>query len=370
MKKYLLLLLLLMISSAKAFACSCVYTRPFQTLDDLKGYEFIAHVKIVNDHDKEPLTNPKGNSFDKVDIQVQELFKGKMTNVIYEVDKKNFCSLNIVNGQEWIFFAVRLNGKLVVRYCDDNLIYREADGQRDWEYQRGFREIKLLRELLGIPERKFANGKHTEYYENGQIEIEENYENEKQVGERKIWYPNGVLTSKKFFVNDSLDGKLERYYPSGQLKEVGFFQRGKPYNVHRSYNDTTYFPDHWYNSRDDYERIKDSLMKEHKRISLSEELVFNEKGENIVYRKYDHLGILQREIITHPETKTVTEIDYHDDHYGRLVSSITYRKVGEYKPHGHYQSYDYEGYPERSWDYDDSGKRINEKIAPLIKKMN
>ena len=369
MKNYLLLLLL-MISSAKAFACSCVYTRPFQTLDDLKGYEFIAHVKIVNDHDKEPLTNPKGNSFDKVDIQVQELFKGKMTNVIYEVDKKNFCSLNIVNGQEWIFFAVRLNGKLVVRYCDDNLIYREADGQRDWEYQRGFREIKLLRELLGIPERKFANGKHTEYYENGQIEIEENYENEKQVGERKIWYPNGVLTSKKFFVNDSLDGKLERYYPSGQLKEVGFFQRGKPYNVHRSYNDTTYFPDHWYNSRDDYERIKDSLVKEHKRISLSEELVFNEKGENIVYRKYDHLGILQREIITHPETKTVTEIDYHDDHYGRLVSSITYRKVGEYKPLGHYQSYDYEGYPERSWDYDDSGKRINEKIAPRIKKMN
>jgi hypothetical protein len=113
--------------SAKAFACT-YFIRVFQILDDLKGYEFIAHVKIVNDHDKEPLTNPKGNSFDKVDIQVQELFKGKMTNVIYEVDKKNFCSLNIVNGKEWIFFAVRLNGKLVVHYCDDNLII-EADGR-------------------------------------------------------------------------------------------------------------------------------------------------------------------------------------------------------------------------------------------------
>jgi hypothetical protein len=360
-----------MISSAKAFACSCVFTRPFQTLDDLKGYEFIAHVKIVNDHDKEPLSNPKGNSFDKVDIQVLELFKGKTTSLIYEVDKKDFCSLNIVNGQEWIFFGVRSNnGKLVVSYCDYNLIYREADGQRDWEYQRGFREIKLLRELFGIPEKKYVNGKHTEYYENGQIEIEENYENEKRVGERKIWYPNGVLTSKQFFVNDSLDGKLERYYPSGQLEEVGFFQRGKPYNVHRSYNDTTDFPDYWYNSRDNYELIKDSLMKEHKRISLSQELVFNEKGENIVYRKYDHLGILQRERITHPESKTVTEINYHDDYYGGLVSSIAYRQMGEYKPFGHYQSYEYDGLPHDSWGYDDSGKRINEKIIPRLKKMN
>lgn len=369
MKNYLLLLLLL-ISFEKAFACNCVYTRPFQTLDDLKGYEFIAHVKIVNDHDKEQLSNPKGNSFEKVDIQVQELFKGKMTNVIYEVDKKDFCSLNIENGQEWIFFAVRLNGKLVVRYCDYNLIYRKADGQRDWEYQQGFREIKLLREIFGIPEKKFANGKHIEYYENGQIEIEENYENERRVGERKIWYPNGVLNTKKFFVNDSLDGKLERYYPSGQLKELGFFQKGKPYNVHRSYNDTTYFPDHWYNLRDDYERIKDSLMKEHKRISLSRELVFNANGEIIIYRRYDPAGKLKTEEITNPETKTVTEIHYYDAHYGGLIYIISYRHLGDYKPFGHEQSYDYEGYPEKSWDYDDSGKRINEKIAPRIKKMN
>ncbi|MCZ2484803.1 hypothetical protein [Aquirufa antheringensis] len=370
MKNYLLLLLL-MISSAKAFACTCDGPGKFQTLADLKQYDFIGRVKILNDHDSEVPNDPTGlSSIDRVDIKVLELFKGKMVNEIYEESKNTSCGMGISNGQEWIFFAYKRNGKLVVSYCDRDVLYRQADGQRDWEYQRGFREIKLLRELFGIPERKFANGKHTEYYENGQIEIEENYENEKRVGERKIWYPNGVLTSKKFFVNDSLDGKLERYYPSGQLEEVGFFQRGKPYNVHRSYNDTTDFPDHWYKLRDDYERIKDSLMKEHKRISLSEELVFNEKGENIVYRKYDHLGILQREIITHPETKTVTEIDYHDDHYGRLVSSITYRKVGEYKPLGHYQSYDYEGYPERSWDYDDSGKRINEKIAPRIKKMN
>jgi hypothetical protein len=111
-------------------------------------------------------------------------------------------------------------------------------------------------------------------------------------------------------------------------------------------------------------------MKEHKRISLSEELVFNEKGENIVYRKYDHLGVLQREIITHPESKTVTEINYHDDYYGGLVSSIAYRQMGDYKSFGHYQSYEYDGLPHNSWDYDDSGKRINEKIIPRLKKMN
>ncbi|MFM1934022.1 MAG: hypothetical protein RL360_902 [Bacteroidota bacterium] len=369
MKNYLLLVLLL-VSSGNAIACNCVSIRPFQTLDDLKEYEFIAHVKIVNDHDGDAPSNPNGDSFDKVDIQVLELFKGKMTKAIYEVGKDEFCSLDIKNGQEWIFFGVRRNGKLVVSYCDYNLICRQADGQREWEYESGFREIKLLRQIFGIPEKKFVNGKHIEYYENGKIEIEENFENEKRGGERKTWYPSGILKSKKFFVNDSLDGKLERYYPSGQLEELGFFQRGKPYNVHRRYNDTTDFPDHWYKWRDNYELIKDSLMKEHKRISLSQELVFNEKGENIVYRKYDHLGILQEERITHPESKTVTEINYHDDYYGGLMSSITYRYVGEYKPFGHYQSYEYDGLPHNSWDYDDSGKRINEKIIPRLKKMN
>jgi hypothetical protein len=37
---------------------------------------------------------------------------------------------------------------------------------------------------------------------------------------------------------------------------------------------------------------------------------------------------------------------------------------------GHYQTYDEFGLPADSWDYIGSGKRINEKIAPRIKKMN
>jgi antitoxin component YwqK of YwqJK toxin-antitoxin module len=369
MKNYLLLLLLL-VSSAKAFACSCEGPGKFQTLADLKQYDFIGRVKIVNDHDGEAPSNPNGFSVDKVDIQVLELFKGKVTNEIYETGKNTSCNMGLSTGEEWIFFAYKSNGKLVVSSCDRDIIYRQADGQREWEYQSAFNEIKKLRQLYGIQEKKFVNGKHIEYYENGKIEIEENFENEKRVGERKTWYPSGILKSKKFFVNDSLHGKLERYYASGQLEELGFFQRGKPYNVHRRYNDTTDFPDHWYKWRDNYELIKDSLMKEHKRLSLSQELVFNEKGENIIYRKYDHLGILQRERITHPETKTITEIDYHDDYYGGLMSSITYRYVGEYKPFGHYQSYEYDGLPHNSWDYDDSGKRINEKIIPRFKKTN
>jgi hypothetical protein len=65
MKNYLLLLLLL-VSSGNAIACNCVSMRPFQTLDDLKEYEFIAHVKIVNDHDGDAPSNPNGDSFDKV----------------------------------------------------------------------------------------------------------------------------------------------------------------------------------------------------------------------------------------------------------------------------------------------------------------
>jgi antitoxin component YwqK of YwqJK toxin-antitoxin module len=368
MKNYLLILLLT-ISSAKAIACDCVVMRPFQTLEDLKGYEFIAHVKIVNDHDKEPPSNSKGFSFDKVDIQVLELFKGKMTNEIYEANKSSFCSMNIVNGQEWIFFGVRSKGKLVVWDCDYNLIYRDADGQRDWEYQRGFREIKLLRELFGIPKRKYANGKHSEFYDNGKIEMEENFENNVRVGERKIWHLNGILASKESFVNDSLDGKLERYYLTGQLKEVEFYKKGKPYNVHRRYNDTTNFNGLKYEWIENFDKIKDSLKNEYKRLTISLEQIYNSDGEKIAHRSFDRLGRLQLEVIYDPATKISTRIYYHKN--GGTIHSISYEKRENGYDHiGHYQTYDEFGLPEDSWDYIDSGKRINEKITPRIKKLN
>jgi antitoxin component YwqK of YwqJK toxin-antitoxin module len=343
--------------------------RPFQTLDDLKGYEFIAHVKIVNDHDGEAPSNPNGYSVDKVDIQVLELFKGKMTNAIYEANKSSFCSMNIVNGQEWIFFGVRSNGKLVVSDCDYNLIYRQADGRRDWEYQNGFKEINLLRELFGVQGRKYANGKHIEYYENGNIEMEVNFENNLRVGERKIWHLNGILASKESFVNDSLDGKLERYYLTGQLKEVEFYQKGKPYNVHRRYNDTTNISDLKYQWIENFDKIKDSLKREYKRITISLEQIYNSDGEKIAHRSFDRLGRLQLEVIYDPNTKISTRIFYHKN--VGTISSISYEKRENGYDHiGHYQTYDEFGLPADSWDYIGSGKRINEKIVPRFKKTN
>lgn len=363
--KYYLILILLVISFSNGQACTCDGSYKFESFDDLKRYEFIAHVKIVNDHDKEEPSDPDSfTSLDAVDIKVLELFKGNMVDKIYEYNKNTSCGMGISNGEEWIFFATRRKGKLVVSYCDLNEIYRQADGRRDWEYRRGFNEIKKLRSLLGIPERKYSNEKHVEYYENGQIEIEESFKNEKREGERKIWYPNGVLTSKKFFVNDSLDGKLERYYPSGQIEEDGFFQRGKPYNVHRRYNDSTDLHIYWLKSSAEYELVKDSLVKEYKRISLSLERVYNTKGENIVHREYNRLGKLQREIIFHPETNSTTNIGYHDTYDGGLISYIYYMKVVGHKEFGHYQNYDFEGLPYDSWDYDDLGNHINIKLRP------
>lgn len=370
MKNYLTLLLLL-ISFSKALACSCDGSFQFETLDDLKRYEFIAHVKITNDHDKEESNETNEYStFDKLDIQVLELFKGKIMHEIYEVDKNTSCGMGISNGEEWIFFAYRRNDKLVVSYCDLNEIYRQSDGRRDWEYERGFTEIKKLRAIFGIPERKYSNEKHVEYYTNGQIEIEETFINEKREGEQKIWYPNGVLTSKKFFVNDSLDGKIVQHYPSGQIESVSFFQRGKPYNVHRRYNDTTDHHVFWLKSDEEYELVKDSLLKEYKRISLSLERVYNAKGENIVQRMYDRMGKLHTEIIFHPETKVYTYVNYHASEHGGLISSIEYIQPLGQKFFGHYQTYNYDGLPYDSWDYDILGNQINVKLAPRMKTSN
>jgi antitoxin component YwqK of YwqJK toxin-antitoxin module len=170
-------------------------------------------------------------------------------------------------------------------------------------------------------------------------------------------------------VNDSLDGKLERYYPTGQLKEVGFYQKGKPYNVHRRYNDTTNVNDFKYQWIENFDKIKDSLKMEYKRVTISLEQVYNSDGEKIAHRSYDRLGRLQLEVIYDPMTKISTRIFYHKN--GGTINTISHEKrENGYEHIGHYQTYDEFGRPENSWDYGESGKRINEKIIPRLKKMN
>ena len=72
----------------------------------------------------------------------------------------------------------------------------------------------------------FENGetsKWTNYYRNGQIEVEENYKDGKVDGKQTSYFENGQIKEEVNFKDGILNGNITQYYQNGQLEsEVNF----------------------------------------------------------------------------------------------------------------------------------------------------
>ena len=350
---------------------SCWEYFTLDSLPQLKEYDFIAHVKILDEQVYEMPKKCDRMATGILTIEIIELFKGEknITQILVpnypcrcinkkgeEVFMNSSNSIGVSKGEEWILFGRNVNGKITIIYCDRNQIYRKSDGLREWKYETGFRELRKLRELYQHPETKYENEVRQEFYSNGQKEIEETYVNGKLNGERKIWYPNGVLFCKQFYINDTIDGKSEWFYPSGQIYDEDYYVKGKPCNVSRLYYDST-IENYWTKELiEDICETEDSLKFVYNRLQPQYETVFDSYGRVIISREYTRLGKINRETIIDPDRKFKVVIYYHDN---GLVSSIMYSLDGV--NYGHYQTYDENGFPSRGWDYDENGKAIKQK---------
>lgn len=345
----------LFLQDAKACICSDSYLR-MDSLPLLKEYDFIAHVKILDDQDYKKPSKNEYTTIGQLTIDILELFKGEKTNQVLEYSKNSSCDIGVSKGEEWILFGKNINGKISIFACDRNERYKEIDEQRDWKYGRGFYELKQLRKLYEHPTHKFLNENRREYYSNGKIEIEESYVNGKLNGERNIWYPNGTLFCKQNYLNDTLDGKSEWFYPSGQIYDEDFYLKGRPCNVSRLYFDST-IEQSWKRILiADFYKSEDSLKFVYNRVQPQYEIVFDSYGRAIISREYTRLGKIHREETIDPDRKFSIVIYYHDN---GSISSIMYSLNG--KSFGHYQTYDEKGFPERGWDYNENGEEIKQK---------
>lgn len=350
----LLLVTLAVCNSFSSKACICSEILTIDSLAQLKGYSFIAHVKIINDH---PYKNVPADDMGDVGLltfKIIELFQGDTIKQVLEYSKNTSCDIGISVGEEWILFGVMRNGKIAVDACDRNEQYKEKNGVRDWEYDHGFHELKKLRTLYQHPIKAFVNETRKEYYSNGKPEIEETYVNGKRHGERKLWYPDGKLRCREFYINDTLDGKATWYYPSGQIKEEDFYKMGGHCNVSRSYFNSS-DDKYWEVFYRDFHDIPTSQPLVYKKIQVSSEIVFNAKGRAILSREYNRLGVIENETIIDPDKKRWTRIYYYDN---GAIKSIGYTLNG--KDYGHYQTYKENGFPDRGWDYDEHGEVIKE----------
>lgn len=338
--------------SARACICSVYYTT--ENLQQLEEYDFIALVKITGDAIYKAPSKDDHETVGQLSFQIIELFKGKQIDRLLEYSKNSSCDIGISLGEEWLLFGRMIDNKLAVISCDRNEMYKEKDERRSWQWGRGIVLLKTLRNLYQHPVKHYENETRKEYYSNGQIEIEETYINGKRNGDRRIWYPNGVLTCKETYINDTLNGKAEWFFASGQLKDEFFYQKGRKYNVARSYYDTTFDNmDLRWRSGNDPDFNLDSLYLEYKRIQPRLETVYDSYGREIIIREYYRNGRISHEYTNDNDRNFRTAIFYHKN--GRLAA-IQYFLNG--KDYGHYQSYDENGLPNRGWDYDENGYRI------------
>jgi antitoxin component YwqK of YwqJK toxin-antitoxin module len=289
----------------------------------------------------------------KLKIQIIELFKGKKVSYVLEYYKGTSCDIGISKGEEWILFAQINDGEMSIFPCDLNQLYKAENGMRDWKYETGFYELNQLKKLYKHPIINHKDGLHEEWYANGQKEIEETYLDGIRNGVRKIWFPNGVLYCQQTFIRDTLTGKSEWFYSSGQLKVEEIYVMGEHCNMYRTYFDTTVNERSILESIDKLNVPNESMKSKPKKIQVQYEIVFNSSGRAILSKEYGRSGKLLKEETIIPEQNFSTFIHYYEN---GSVYSIRYQlnRIN----YGHYQEYDLQGFPKRSWDYDENGTVI------------
>tara|TARA_R110000803_G_scaffold19243_1_gene50604 strand:+ start:280 stop:693 length:414 start_codon:yes stop_codon:yes gene_type:complete len=65
------------------------------------------------------------------------------------------------------------------------------------------------------------------YHDNGQLQSEFNYKDDKLDGEKKLWYPSGKLASEFNFKDGERDGMCRSYYNTGQIQWEAHYKDGK-----------------------------------------------------------------------------------------------------------------------------------------------
>lgn len=74
-------------------------------------------------------------------------------------------------------------------------------------------------------EQDSLQGERKLYYENGQLQVVENYKNNRYEGKYLSYFENGKMEQEGLYQNNQMSGEWKTYYKSGQLKEIVTFAR-------------------------------------------------------------------------------------------------------------------------------------------------
>ncbi|MDT0622682.1 toxin-antitoxin system YwqK family antitoxin [Croceitalea vernalis] len=350
----------LILFSVRTFACSCVTEPDFKTQEDLNEYSFIAHIKINGIKEAE---NIETDSYvHQMNFEILELYKGEqIKNILVSGSHPllkgwTSCDLGERVGDEWIIFG-SLNDyfkKLTTGYCTRSERIKIFNGYENIKYPNQVTLKKKLQQLFNKEniEPKY-DGKRIKYYQNGNKQLEENYEGGVINGQRLLWYPNETIESKQTYNNGKKNGVFKWFSSKGNLTKIEKFKKDIPIDTTTIWRaiDTSYLNLKIYSdlNKVNLKQAKEILSK--RKIWI--ERVYNDKGQiisNIVFRQN---GEKDQENIYYPKQEKQVVRYFHKN---GILSSEMFREKG--KTTGIYKDWDENGKLLRSWEYDENGEII------------
>jgi antitoxin component YwqK of YwqJK toxin-antitoxin module len=229
--KIKLTLIILFFSIVKSYSCSCDPKPAFESQDDLKEYDFIAHVKITNI--KELENQDSDFLIHQMSFNILELYKGNELKDILVTGSNQLlkdwtsCDLGEKIGDEWIVFGyTNKKNELQTGYCTRSKKFKSSDGYENLSFPNKPNLKKRLQLLFDkeIIEESY-NGNRIEYYENRIKKLEESYKKQKLNGIRKLWYPNGNLQSIQNYRKGYKNGVFKWYSKKGNLIKIEKFKK-------------------------------------------------------------------------------------------------------------------------------------------------
>jgi antitoxin component YwqK of YwqJK toxin-antitoxin module len=209
-------------------------------------------------------------------------------------------------------------------------MYASATGEKDWQYERGIRELTLLREIYNhnVTVEKVPNGIKKTYYPNETIEIEQSFENGLPNGQKTVYYPNGRIMINENYENGQREGNSIWYDRKGRVERNLKFSNGHPV-------DTCYY--YWFfNGQVQHERI------------------FDDAGNMIKNSSFNHDGVLKEVAIVDSKTNQYIKTSYYESGAIRYVAISNSENYQSIRTTEYYES----GSKEKEWEYypDDSTK--------------
>lgn len=322
----------------KVWACTCGGPFEFNTKEDLERYQFIAFVKIDSIYNS---SIPKANEYDlfyQADLTILELFKGGPINTIL-VSGGNAklgttitsCDIGISANEKWVIFAYRDNNRnLRTGLCTFSKQYASASGEKDWQFERGIKELSQLRKIYDheVTTDSIEDGIKRTYYPNGNIEIEQSFSNGKPDGENIIYYPNGQVMISEGYKEGERKGESIWYDRRGRIKREFQYLNGHPVDTCYIYS--------VYTGLVQYERI------------------YDDEGNMIQSTSYDFDGVLQSAVQINRNTNEYIKTSFYPSGSIRYIAISNSENYQSIRTTEFFES----GAKEKEWEYypDDSTK--------------